>query len=88
MIDCKTNFRGMYGGNLQCRICKEQNSIEDENHILMCPILNSEKYDVKFCDVYSDVDTHYTAVKIDKKVLRRRNVYVEMLEKTKPTHQY
>ena len=42
MIDCKTNFRGMYGGNLQCRICKEQNSIEDENYILIFPILNSK----------------------------------------------
>ena len=88
MTDCKTNFSMMYGGDLKCRICKVENSEEDENHLLICPILNTENHDVKFDDVYSDIDSQYRAVKVFKKVLRRRNVYLEIIEKKKPSHQY
>ena len=79
MIECKSNFSNQYGDNLICRICQDVNSIEDEDHILVCPILNTEHYDVTFSDVYRDIDTQYNVTKVYKKVLRRRNVYLEAM---------
>ena len=40
--------------------------------------LNDEGYDVHFNDVYGDIDQQYNAVKLFKKVIRRRKEYMEM----------
>ena len=83
MTNCKTNFKNQFGeNNLQCRICQDKNSIEDEDHILICPELTDGKSEVQFTDVYGDVDSQYSAVKAFKKIIRRRNVYIEMMEKS------
>ena len=85
MLDCKANFRNQYNNVLTCRICKEDNSIEDEDHILNCSVLNDEEYDVHFSDVYGSADEQYSAVKVFKKVLRRRQVYLDIAERTAKT---
>ena len=82
MTNCKTNFRNQFGTNLQCRICQDKDSIEDEDHILICPEMTDGQCDVQFTDVYGDVDTQYNAVKVFKKIIRRRNVYLETIEKS------
>ena len=47
MTNCKTNFKNQFGeNNLQCRICQDKNSIEDEDHILICPELTDGKSEV------------------------------------------
>ena len=46
MIDSKSNFSNQFDNELTCRTCQEVNSVEDEDHILICKTLNSEKYDV------------------------------------------
>ena len=74
MTNCKINLKMQYGNNLQCRICHHPNSQEDEDHILIYRTINNEKFDIKFCDVYKDIDKQYNAVQIFKKVLRRRQV--------------
>ena len=62
MLDCKTNFQNQYAEDLSCRFCKDNGNIEDEDHILRCTVLNNEKYDVKFSDVYGNIDHQYKAV--------------------------
>ena len=37
MIDCKSNFSQQYDNNLVCRICKDINTVENEDHLLVCP---------------------------------------------------
>ena len=82
MVDCKANFRNQYRNILTCRICKATESIENEDHILTCSMLNDEEYDVKFSDVYGSTDGQYRAVQVFKKVLRRRKIYLDIAEKT------
>ena len=82
MVDCKANFRNQYRNILTCRICKATESIENEDHILTCSVLNDEEYDVQFSDVYGSTDGQYRAVQVFKKVLRRRKIYLDIAEKT------
>ena len=82
MLNCKSNFQNQYNNNLACRICKEINTIENEDHILACPVLNDEVPEVTFSDVYGCIDDQYKAVQIFKKVLRRRQPYLDIAEKT------
>ena len=72
-----------FGNNLTCRICETDGSIEDEDHILVCPEQTDGQCAVQFTDVYGDVDSQYNAVKMYKKVMRKRTIYLETLENSK-----
>ena len=78
MLECKTNFSEQHNKKLQCRVCKDPDSIENENHILNCSVLNTDKYDVQFSDVFGNKDQQYKAVQVFKKVLRRRQMYLDI----------
>ena len=80
MTDCKSNFSNQYGNNLTCRLCQELNSVEDEDHILRCKKLNTEDYNASFADVYENIDKQYVVTQIYKKVLRKRNLYLEAMK--------
>ena len=81
MVDVKSNFGHLYeDDNFNCRICMDVDSFEDENHLLLCEKLNDEKYDIRYSDVYSTVDKQLVAVRIFKKILRRRNVYLDAID--------
>ena len=62
---------------MNCRICKDSNSLEDENHLLTCEKLNDEHSDVQFSDVYNNTDKQLAAVKAFKAILRRRKVHLD-----------
>ena len=74
MLDCKSTLLNQYGNVVSGRICKDADSIEDEDHLLICNELNTEIYDVPFSDVFADVDKHYKVTQVFKKVLRKRNI--------------
>ena len=78
MIDCKTNFSPLHGEALECRLCNNEDSIENEDHLLVCPILNDEEKSVVFSDVYGNLDKQYEVTQAFKKVLRRRKVYLDL----------
>ena len=80
MVDCKSNFSHLYEENTTCRICNDIDSYEDEDHLLVCTTLNSEEYDVRYSDVYQNVDKQYKVTQVFKKVLRRRNIYMEAMD--------
>ena len=82
MLDCKSNFEHQYQHNMCCRVCNDVNTIEDEDHILACKVLNTEPQEVAFSDVYGSVDEQYKVVQVLKKVLRRRKTYLDIAEKT------
>ena len=79
MIDCKSNFSNQFDNVLTCRFCQEVNTVENEDHLLLCKTLNTEEYDVQFSDVYCDLDKQYKVTKVFKKVLRRRKIYEETM---------
>ena len=43
MLKIKANFSSMHGQNLLCSLCKEENSIETEIHLLSCDFLMKDK---------------------------------------------
>ena len=45
-------------------------------------MLNDQVYEVTFSDVYGNADEQYKVVQIFKKVLRRRQPYLDIAEKT------
>ena len=70
MCPNKTNFSNMYGGKLECSLCKDQNSKESEIHLLSCPFLvNHPKVSeglktVKYEDIYKDLPRQIEAAKL------------------------
>ena len=42
MVNVKTNFRNLYENELECHTCEDDESIEDENHLLVCESLSNE----------------------------------------------
>ena len=81
MVDCKSNFSHLFEENMTCRICDDENSYENEDHLLVCKTLNTEEYDVRYSDVYANVNKQYKVTQVFKKVLRMRNVYIEAMDK-------
>ena len=80
MLDCKANFPNQYGNILVCRMCKNENTIEDEDHILKCKTLNTEEYAVNFKFVYGTSEEQYEVTKIFKKVMRKRTLMLSILD--------
>ena len=75
-LDLKSNFKSQYQ-DLCCRICKDTNTIEDEDHIVVCSGLNNEESDTKFSDVFENADKQLKAVKFFKKIMRKRELILE-----------
>ena len=78
MLNCKTNFGGQFQDNMCCRVCNESDSIENEDHILSCNVLNTVTHNVKFSDVYGNTEEQFRALQVFKKVLRRRKVFLDI----------
>ena len=82
MLHFKANFSSMYKNNLQCSLCQDMNTIENEQHMLICPVLtNNPKLkedikNVKYEDVFSSSNKQEVAAKVFKKI-------VEIYEKIK-----
>ena len=77
-IDVKIFFANVYENeNMNCRICKDSASLEDENHLLICEKLTEEPSDTQFSDVYDNTDKQLAAAKVFKRILRRRQVYMD-----------
>ena len=82
MIDCKSNFGQLYEeDDMSCRLCKDENSYEDEDHLLVCKAVNTEHHDVTYSDVYSNVNKQYKVTQVFKKILRKRNILIETMER-------
>ena len=79
MLDVKANFSNLYENDLICRTCKIPDSIEDEEHLLVCDQLKSEAGDseVKFDFVFQNLENQVKAVKTYKSILIKREVLLE-----------
>ena len=74
-------MKGSYGDDsMQCRLCEDENSHEDENHLLNCSelVAHLETSDVRFDDVFGDLETQIRAVKRFIKVLDRRDNIMDL----------
>ena len=68
----------MHGKNLLCSLCKEENSIETEIHLLSCDFLMKDKSlkdemsQVMYADVFCDIGKQVKAANVYKKIM---NIY-------------
>ena len=82
MIDCKSNFSHVYEeDNMSCRLCHDENTYEDEDHLLVCKTVNTEQYDVTYSDVYANVNKQYKVTQVFKKILRKRNILIDTMDR-------
>ena len=79
MVNVKTNFRNLYENELECQTCEDDESIEDENHLLVCESLsNDESKKANFRQVYGTVEDQLHIVKIFQNILRKRETILEL----------
>ena len=75
MLNIKANFSSMNKNNLQCSLCKEMSTTENEEHLLVCsvlanhPKLKDDIGQVKFEDVFSDEQKQFRAAKVFKQIM-------------------
>ena len=70
MLDWKSNFSHLHGDDLGYRVCGDENSVLDEEHLQACPELISEGRDVTFTDVHGNIDAQHAVTKVFKEILR------------------
>ena len=75
MLNIKANFSSVNKNNLQCSLCKDMSTTENEEHLLVCsvlanhPKLKDDIGQVKFEDVFSDEQKQFRAVKVFKQIM-------------------
>ena len=79
MLECKSNYSELFNKKLHCRLCNAPDVIENEDHLLVCTVLENEATTVQFSDVYGSVNEQYEAIKIFKKVVRKWRVYLDTM---------
>ena len=78
MIHVKGNYSSMYKDDISCDLCNT-NSVESQEHILVCPFLvnsnDSERCSVQYMDIFShNLDKQIAAVKYWSKLLKARTI--------------
>ena len=82
MLDVKNNFENFYNKDPSCRTCRKADTIENENHLLQCDMLESEVGNkvATFDDVFGSIEKQKTVLKEFKAVLRKRDVLLKYHE--------
>ena len=76
MLNIKANFSSVNKNNLQCSVCKDMSTTENEEHLLVCsvlaihPILKDDIGQVKFEDVYGEEQNELRTVKVFKQIMK------------------
>ena len=82
IIQLKGNF---HNDNLQCDLCKEENSRETQMHLLVCnvlvnhPDLQAIIKTIKYDDIYQDLSSQVKAIKVWKKILSVRKIKLGLM---------
>ena len=75
MVECKANFKGMYGADLACTLCQD-GAQDDQQHILHCPRLRQEmksseaaKNKIKYDDLFASTSKQKEVTALFQKLL-------------------
>ena len=64
----------MFRNNMQCSLCKQMGTTENEDHLLVCPILTKHPKlkdiigDVRYTDVFADEKKQKRAAEVFKEI--------------------
>ena len=79
LVDCKVNFRGMYGADLACTLCHDD-AQDDQQHILTCPRLRgvmesseAASNNIKYDDLFADTSKQNEVTALFEKLLDMRS---------------
>ena len=80
-LNLKKYRKYQYFYDLNCIICKEPESLEDENHLLSCKVLNvnylSDINSVTYPDVFKSLQQQIKAVTVFKRIWRMREILLK-----------
>ena len=85
MNETKCNYKTKYRNNINCTLWEE-----NEVHLLQCTSITSEleiPNNVKYSDIFEDMDSQVRAVKIWKKIYKIRNWKLENRSLSQNGHQ-
>ena len=76
----KTNYRSQFENDMKCRICLDENSIENEIHTFEhCSELIVDGFgDIKFKHIFGCLDQQINAIKYFSKIITKRNLILEI----------
>ena len=81
-LPLKNNRRAMFGDDVSCQVCQEEDSCEEESHLPLCSSLKSEIHedekDIRYEDVFGPLNKQIRCVKLYSKLVRRRNTILEI----------
>ena len=82
-FDVKSNYKTLFKDNMSCRICRDPNSYEDEDHTFFrCSDLKHDSdtntHDIKFEDIYSDLENQIRAIKYFRNIADKRKIILEL----------
>ena len=75
MLRIKGNFSSIYKNDLSCSLCLDEQTEENENHLLCCPIVNKDKElennikNVMYEDVFDTLGKQKRAVGVFKRIM-------------------
>ena len=86
-VDCKVNFRGLYGEDLACTLCQD-GAQDDQAHILSCPRLRhimksneAANYNIMYEDIFAkDVRKQKEVTALIEKLLNIKNTLLNKTE--------
>ena len=81
-LDVKNNYKSKYKDDLSCRTCLT-GKLEDERHLLVCQGLKGEEdySEEDYLDIFSDLKSQIRITKIFSKILRKRDIILELEDK-------
>ena len=80
MVQLRGNFSSANKDNLQCELCKDENSTETQIHLLQCsvivnhPDLKEIVQSIKYDDIFENLPAQIKAVKVWKHILSVRKI--------------
>ena len=80
MVQLRGNFSSANKDNLQCELCKDENSKETQIHLLQCyvivnhPDLKETVQTIKYDDIFENLPAQIKAVKVWKQILSVRKI--------------
>ena len=85
MFPVKMNFKNNHKSDLNCKLCII--NVSDQEHQLSCPILKSmipelSQTNIKYQDLFGNIESQLKFIKIYTKIERMREVLLENLNLT------
>ena len=76
----KSYYKSLYGNDMICRICLDDQSVEDEIHTFeVCKgLIEHNKSDIKFRHIFGPLEQQINAITYFSRIIVKRNLILEI----------